>query len=185
MGIKQRAQSMYQDPDPISNSRFGVELELDGANGTDGYFMECLGINHTQDVVEFCEVTPNKWGQKADKGQVVRTKLPGNVRSGNITLRRGLIKSMVIWDWLEDVEGGKWADKRKSFTLNFYNSDSTRVVELKFERAWPTGYKLGDTSAHDSEIAIEELEIAFEGFKRIEAGGLGDKAMGAGSRFMN
>lgn len=169
---------MYRKPNPLPSSRFGVELNLDGSNSTDGYFMDCSGIHYTQDVIDFCEVTPNRWG-KADKGQVIRTKLPGNAKSGHLTLCRGLIKSMAIWDWLEVVEQGNWAQKRRNCSLYFYNNDSTRTVHLELTAAWPISYKVGDVTSNDAQIALEEIEIVFEGFKRIKAGGLVDRGAGA------
>ncbi|PZD70854.1 hypothetical protein C1752_08848 [Acaryochloris thomasi RCC1774] len=172
---------MFKKPDPLPSSRFGVELDLDGSNSTDGYFMDCSGINYTQDVIDFCEVTSNQWGN-AGKGQVVRTKLPGNAKSGHLTLRRGLIKSMAIWDWLEIVEQGNWAKKRKNCSLYFYDNNSTRTVHLELEAAWPISYKIGDVNSNDAQAALEEIEIAFEGFKRIKAGGAKDKAVGAARR---
>lgn len=160
---------MYKKPFPIPTSQFGVELNLEGSNGTDGYFMECLGINYTQNVIEFCEVTSNKWA-RADKGKVVRTKLPGNSNSGHLTLRRGLIQSMTIWNWLEVVKDGNWAAKRRNCSLAFHDCDSFTAVKIELEAAWPISYRIGDVSSHASEISIEEIEIAFEGFKRIKAG---------------
>lgn len=169
---------MFKTPTPLPASRFGVALELAGSNSTDGYFLDCSGINYAQDVIDFCEVTSNQWGN-ADKGQVVRTKLPGNAKSGHLTLRRGLIKSMAIWDWLEVVEQGNWAKKRRNCSLYFYDNDSICTVHLELEAAWPISYKIGDVTSTDAQIALEEIEIAFEGFKRIKAGGLFDMATGA------
>ena len=75
-------------PEILTNSRFYIELSLDGSQDpVDAYFTECKGFKHSQEVIEVCEVTPQRWG-KAKYGQVVRTKVPGNIKTNNITLRR-------------------------------------------------------------------------------------------------
>ncbi|MGB7413979.1 MAG: phage tail protein [Thermosynechococcaceae cyanobacterium] len=168
---------MFRKPDVLSSSAFSVTLQLEGSNSTDGYFLECQGLSHTQEVIEFCEVTPTKWAA-ASKGKVVRTKLPSNSKNGNITLRRGLIKSMAIWDWFTAIEEGNWAQKRRNCSLEFYNGQRTAHAKIELEAAWPTSYSIGDVSSGSSEITIEEIEIAFEGFKRIQAGGVTDWAEG-------
>ncbi len=51
-------------PEILTNSRFYVELKLDGSQDpVDAYFMDCKGFKRTQDVVEVCEVTPQRWGK--------------------------------------------------------------------------------------------------------------------------
>lgn len=167
--------------DLVSASNFSIELDLGNSiYSADGIFRECQGLHHSQEAIEFCEVTNSTWGTAKNKGQVVRTKLPGNAKSGNVTLRRGLFKSMAIWDWLEEVREGEWAKKRQDCTLTFRDCNSITAVRLKLIAAWPTSYRIGDVKADASEIAIEELEIAFEGFQRIKAGGAMDIAKSAG-----
>src|SRR4028118_523011 len=80
----------------LTNSRFYLELKLKGSvEPVDAYFMECQGFKRTQEVIEVCEVTPQKWGKAGTTmGRVVRTKVPGNVKSNNLILRRGMTSSI-------------------------------------------------------------------------------------------
>ncbi|MEH2141723.1 phage tail protein [Nostoc sp.] len=148
----------------LTKYSFYVELNL-GWNDSDAYFLECQGFTRTQDVIEICEVTSQKWAD-ASKGKPVITKLPGNAKSGNIILRKGLTVSKNYWDWFEEVEAGKWKDKRKNIYMAIYNQERNERARFLLNGAWPTSYKISDFDANSHEIAIEEMEIAFEEFQR-------------------
>lgn len=152
----------------LTANRFYLELSLDGSQDrVDGIFLECQGFKRTQDAIEICEVTPNKWG-RADKGLVVRTKIPGNVKSGNLVLRRGMTSSMTLWNWFGAVQAGKWATQRKNAALTIYDQAGQEQARFELMGAWPTSYKLADVNARSHEIEIEEVEIAFEEFTRTK-----------------
>jgi phage tail-like protein len=160
------AQSPGQVPEILTAHRFYLTLTLDGqSDNIDGFFLECQGFKRTQDAIEIAEVTVNK-GQ--DKSQVVRTKLPGNVKSGNITLKRGMTNSLTIWKWFEAVQEGKWAAQRKIASLSIYDQAGNEQARFDLAGAWPASYKIADVNARSSDIEIEEIEVAFEEFKRVK-----------------
>lgn len=147
---------------------FYLELKLDKSQDqVDGTFLECQGFKRTQDAIEVCEVTPQKWGA-AKNGRVIRTKLPGNVKSGNLTLRRGMTSSIALWNWFQEVQEGKWANQRKNASLTIYNQAGEEQARFELAGAWPTSYKLADVNARSTDIEIEEVEVAFEEFKRTK-----------------
>ncbi|MHC5595435.1 MAG: phage tail protein [Nostoc sp.] len=161
---------MVQSPDQLQDEiltahRFYLGLTLEGQNSTDCFFLECQGFKRTQDAIEISEVTFQK-GQS--KGQVVTTKLPGNVKSGNLTLRRGITKSMDFWNWFEKVQQGKWSEQRRLVALSIYNQGNQEVARFELAGAWPASYKIADVNARSHDIEIEEVEVAFEGFKRVK-----------------
>lgn len=155
-------------PEILTTCRFYLELKLDdSADPVDAYFMECKGFKRTQEVIEVCEVMPRKWG-KADRGEVVRTKVPGNVKTNNLVLRRGMTCSMTVWKWFEAVQAGNWAKQRKNGSLTIYDQASTMQARFEFQGAWPTSYTLTDVSASNNELEIEEMEVAIEEFRRSQ-----------------
>jgi len=155
-------------PEFLWAHHFYIELSLEGSqDNVDGIFLECAGLTCTQEVIEICEITPKKWGA-AQKGMMVRTKLPGNVNSGNLTLRRCMSNSITLWNWLAAVQEGNWATQRRNFSLNIKDSASKPQIRLEFAGAWPTSYKIGDVNARNDDIGIEEIEIAFEEFDRVK-----------------
>jgi phage tail-like protein len=162
------SQTAGQVPEILTAHRFYLGLTLDGQqDNVDGFFLECQGFKRTQDAIEIAEVTLNKWGA-SDKGQVVRTKIPGNVKSGNITLKRGMTNSLAIWKWFEAVQEGKWADQRKNASLTIYDQSGKEQARFELAGAWPASYKIADVNARSGDIEIEEIEVAYEEFKRVK-----------------
>ena len=155
-------------PEILMSCRFYLELKLDGSTDpVDAYFMDCKGFKRSQEVIEACEVTPQKWG-KATYGQVVITKVPGNVKSNNLTLRRGMTGSQTFWKWFEAVQSGKWSEQRRDGSLTVYDQAGNIQARFDFQGAWPTSYTLTDLSAAGNEVEIEEVEVAFEEFTRSQ-----------------
>lgn len=152
----------------LTAHRFYLALALDGQKDADAYFLECQGFRRTQDVIEICEVTSQSGVNQQSQGLPVRTKIPGNVKSGNITLRRGMTNSTDIWNWFEKIERGEWSKQRKLVSLSIYNQASQEVARFELAGAWATTYKIADVNARSTEIEIEEVEVAFEEFKRVK-----------------
>ena len=155
-------------PEILMSCRFYLELKLDGSTDpVDAYFMDCKGFKRSQEVIEACEVTPQKWG-KATYGQVVITKVPGNVKSNNLILRRGMTSSITVWNWFNEVEQGGWAKQRKNGDLVIYNQASEEQARFRFLGGWPTSFKISDVKAGGKDFAIEEMELAVEEFTRVK-----------------
>jgi phage tail-like protein len=155
-------------PNVLMASSFSISLQLDGSkDSVDGIFMGCDGFDFTQEVIQFREVTGNRWG-KADRGRLQMTKLPGDSVGGNLILRRGINISMSVWKWFELVQEGNWSKQRKIASLTFRENGSSRAV-FEFTEAWPTRYRVGEMKTDASDVELEEIEIAYEGFKRIQA----------------
>ncbi|MBD2247812.1 phage tail protein [Nostoc sp. FACHB-888] len=162
-------QSASRIPEVLTAHRFYLELTLEGQNDANCFFLECQGFKRTQEVIEISEVTSQTWGtQGQSKGQVVITKLPSNPKSGNLTLRRGTTNSMDFWNWFEKVEKGNWSQQRRLVALSIYNQANQEVARFELAGAWPTSYKIADVNARSHDIEIEEVEVAFEEFKRVK-----------------
>jgi phage tail-like protein len=153
----------------LAKSRFYVEITLQGSlEKIDGYFMECSGLSRSQEAIEIVEVTPQVWGSSGStKGRVIRTKLPGNVKSENITLKQGLNISMTMWKWLKAVEDGNWAQQLRDGDITVYDQSATEKARFRFNGAWPMRYKVSEFKADASEFAITEVELCVSDFLRI------------------
>lgn len=157
----------------LTNSKYYLEITLAGSNDEiDGYFMECQGFKRSQEVIAACEVVPQKWGSaNAKYGRVQRTKLPGNHKSENIILKRGLCVSDTLWRWFKAVEEGRWDKQRRDGDLTIYDQHADVKARFRFFRAFPTSYKITDLKAGSSEFELEELELAVEEFIRVQPSG--------------
>jgi phage tail-like protein len=157
---------MSEFPEILASSRFYLELHLDGSEyPVDAYFQECQGFKRTQKSIDIYEVTAQKWG-KANHGRIVQTKIPGNVESSNLILKRGITKSMTLWNWFKAVEEGDWEKQRRNGTLTIYDLKLQGMVKFEFQRAWPISYKIGDVGMSKAETEIEEIELAVESLVR-------------------
>jgi phage tail-like protein len=157
----------------LTNSKFYLEITLAGSqDGIDGYFMDCQGFKRSQEIISACEVTPQKWGsENAKVGHVLRTKLPGNSKSENIMLKRGLCISDTLWKWFQAVEEGQWGKQRRDGDLTIYDQGAQIQARFRFFRAWPVSYKISDLKAAGAEFELEELELAVESFVRVKPSG--------------
>jgi len=155
-------------PEILIASRFFLRLELqvDGfAEPVDVTFLECQKFQRTQAPIELVEVSPNQWS-KAKHGQLVTHKIPGQAKTENIVLRRGMTTSMTLWNWFSAVEAGKWKDYTAEGSLSIYNQASEEQARYDIQGAWPTRYTATDVSAKSTELEIEELELAVDGIVR-------------------
>lgn len=161
------------DFEVLTSSRFYLEIKLQDSNDLiDGYFMECKGFKRTQTAIEIAEVTAQRWGSApARRGRVMRTKLPGNVKSENLTLRYGMTISPTMWKWFQAVEQGQWAKQVRNGDLTIYNQGGDIQARFRFLGAWPVSYRIGDVEASSSEFQIEELELAIDEFLRVQPDG--------------
>ncbi len=156
-------------PEILTVARFYVELKLDGSDDrVDAVFMECGGLEVTQAVTSIVEVTPQKWGKQGKtRGRLIRRKIPGNISYTDITLRRGLTISSVMWDWLESVKEGHWDEQQRDGSLIIYNQNSDEKSRFQFARAWPNHYKISDFQVSGNAHAIETVELTVEELKRV------------------
>lgn len=154
----------------LVSSKFYLEIRLRGSDDRmDGYFMQCEGFERKQEVIEVCHVTPQKWGRMGNSaGRVIQTKIPGNSSSGNLTLKRGLTLSPVMWKWFAAVEAGNWAKQRREGDLTLYDQGAIERARFRFSGAFPVRYKISDVNVQASEFEIEELELAIDEFRRVD-----------------
>ncbi len=164
---------MTNFPEILTAARFYLELHLAGSDDrVDGVFRDCSGFRASQTVIEIAEVTPATWGKAGKaRGQIARTKIPGNLTQPNLTLRRGLTISTAFWDWLEDVAAGHWSAQRRDGSLTIYDQAATGRFRLEFSRAWPVSYEIADVSVTGADYEIETIELAVEALRRVPLAG--------------
>lgn len=148
---------------------FELSLKLKGGNDTvDAVFLECQKFQKNQKIIEIVEVAKTQWAN-AKKGQLVTTKIPSRSTVDNLVLKRGLTDSLALWQWFTDIESGKWdEDHISAGSLNVFDQGGAVKAKFDFTGAWPTRYSTSDMNAQSSEMAIEELELAVDGFTRSQ-----------------
>ncbi|TMC96438.1 MAG: phage tail protein [Chloroflexi bacterium] len=142
------------DKDPLVSAWFGVEFQ----GQLVGAFRECTGLGSENEVVEY---------KASDKGKYVIKKVAGNLKWNNITLKRGITDAMDMWKWRGLVEQGQMSEARKNGTITMYNLQGEPIAKWDFTNAWPSKLSGPSANASNNEVAIEELEITHEGYKRV------------------
>lgn len=140
--------------DPYKNFRFLVEI--DGI--TQAGFREVTIPDTVQDPIEYRE----------GNEPITARKLPGLIKYGNVILKWGITDSLDLYNWRKEVEDGKIEDARKNMAVVVLDDKADSVARWEFSQAWPVGYNAPNLNATGNEIAIETLEIAHEGMKRIQ-----------------
>jgi phage tail-like protein len=89
-------------------------------------------------------------------------KLPGLVRVGDVTLKRGIIGSLNLYDWLDQTRNGDPGAVR-NVVIQLQSEDRAAVVQTwKLLRTRVVKHVSGPFNARSTEVAIEELTLACE-----------------------
>lgn len=139
--------------DPYKSFRFLVEI--DGI--VQGGFNEVTIPESAQDPIEYRE---------GSDMPTVR-KIPGLIKYGNVVLKWGTTDSLELYAWRKEVENGQMASARKNMAVIVLDEEGNPASRWEFREAWPTKYDAPDLKATGNEIAIETLEIAHEGMRRV------------------
>lgn len=137
---------------PYGNQHFRVDLG-DGAKGVAAGFSQVVLPDISVDVMEYRSGNANQSGTQ---------KLPGRAHYDNLILRRGIIGSLNLYQWIDQVRNGD-AHARRTVTIDLLSEDLSGVVlTWRLLRAWPVKYSFGDLNAEGTDVAIEELTLAYE-----------------------
>jgi phage tail-like protein len=89
-------------------------------------------------------------------------KTPGLQKSGNITLKRGLFANdKRLIDWLNSIKLNRVT--RSTITIRLIDDRGRRAMTWTLANAWPTKIAGPNLSAAGNEVAVETLELAYEG----------------------
>lgn len=135
--------------DPVLGFNFRVEI-----NGVfEAGFNEVSGLQAEIEVQEYREGGINDFMHKF-AGPV---KFPSN-----LVLKNGITDSVKLWSWYQDVMRGKFA--RKSLDVVLLDAAGDEKRRWKFKNAYPVKWNGPGLKATSSEVALESLELAHEGF---------------------
>lgn len=91
-------------------------------------------------------------------------KMPGIKKFGNITMKKGILKSdNKFWDWLSQIKMN--TIKRIPVTISLLDEGGNPTMVWKLSNAWPTKITGTDLKSDGNEVAIETIEIAHEGLE--------------------
>jgi phage tail-like protein len=138
---------------PYAQFNFLVDLGTGQTDGPEAGFQECSGISMSVDVIEYRNGN--------DKENTPR-KLTGLTKVSDVTLKRGIIGSLGLYHWINQIRNGDQAAVR-TVTIQLQNEDHTAIVMTwKLIRARIVKHTSGPLNAQGTDVAIEELTLAYE-----------------------
>lgn len=139
-----------QRQNPYLKCNFVVELDGEVVAG----FAEATLPSMQVDLVEYRD--------GSDRTNGVR-KLPGLVKFGNLTLKRGIIGSLDLFAWIRALSQGQ--PERRDVTVTLLDEQRAPVWRWRLRNAFPVKYEGAHLNAKSSEVAVETLELAGEGLE--------------------
>jgi phage tail-like protein len=138
---------------PYAQFNFLVDLGTGKTDGPQAGFQECSEIGMSVDVIEYRNGN--------DKENSVR-KITGLNKATDVTLKRGVIGSLDLYQWLDQIRNGDQTAVR-TVSIRLLSEDHSAVVqEWKLLRARIVKHVSGPFNAKASDVAMEELVLAYE-----------------------
>lgn len=138
---------------PYVQFNFLVDLGDGVTEGPQAGFQEVSGIG--------MEVTVSEYRNGNHKENSV-WKITGMNKSTDVTLKRGVIGSLNLYQWLDQIRNGDQTAMR-TVTVQLQNEDHTAVVQTwKLLRARIIKHTSGPMNAKGTDVAMEELVLAYE-----------------------
>jgi phage tail-like protein len=138
---------------PYVQFNFLVDLGTGNTDGPEAGFQEISGIG--------MEVTVVEYRNGNDKENSVR-KITGLNKCADVTLKRGIIGSLSLYNWLNQIRNGD-QNAYRNVVIQLQNEDHTAVVqEWKLMRARIIKHTSGPLNAKGTDVAMEEMVLAYE-----------------------
>jgi phage tail-like protein len=138
---------------PYVQFNFLVDLGTGVTDGPQAGFQECSNIG--------MEVTVAEYRAGNTKENSVQ-KITGLNKATDVTLKRGVIGSLDLYSWLDDIRNGDESAKR-TVTVSLMSEDHSATVQTwRLLRACMIKYVSGPFNAKGTDVAMEELTIAYE-----------------------
>ena len=148
---------------PFTAFNFLVEVQVEGvaAKLASAAFSECDGLEMTMEPKTIREGGRNS-------GPVHMT---GPVSYGQLTLKRGMTRNVDLWRWFERVHAlGSGGLRGTAEVVMLAQDASTEQLRFRLERCVPVKLKASSLSGKDGQIAIEEMQVAYESLTLLVEG---------------
>ena len=133
---------------PIPKFRFEVKWDKNVMS-----FQEISGLDVEAQPIEY---------RHGDSPAFSMIKMPGIKKYGNVTMKRGVFSNdNKFWDWFNQIKMN--TIKRIPVTISLLDEAGKPTMVWTLANAWPTKITGTDLKADGSEVAVETIEVAYEG----------------------
>ena len=138
---------------PYVQFNFLVDLGDGVTEGPKAGFQELSGIGMEVTVAEY------RTGNHKENSVM---KITGMNKSTDVTMKRGVIGSLDLYQWLDQIRNGDQKALR-TVTVQLQSEDHTAAVQTwKLLRARIIKHTSGPFNAKGTDVALEELVLAYE-----------------------
>ena len=127
----------------LRGDRFDLELEGVSTAG----FVSCSGLESSREVLEYREGGSDRVEFFED-----------GPSTGRLVLERGLTRDAELWNWYQDA-------LPRSGAVVLLDEDGKESMRWSFHSALAVSWKGPPLDARNPEIALEKLEIVYEGLR--------------------
>lgn len=135
---------------------FHFKVEFSGfSDQVDVAFQEVTGLSvklETEDVIEGGE---NRFVHK----------LPKRMSYSEISLKRGLMSSSALTDWVQKSIEKFETIEPKDLTISLLNEDHKALKVWEVKKAIPTNWQISDLKAEDNNLMVESINLVYQYFK--------------------
>jgi len=138
---------------PYTRFNFLVDLGDGNTEGPSAGFQEVSGLGMEVTVTEY------RNGNAKENSAI---KITGLNKATDVTMKRGIIGSLNLYQWLNQVRNGDQGALR-TVTVQLQSEDHTAIVQTwKLLRARIIKHTSGPLNALGTEAAMEEMVLAYE-----------------------
>jgi phage tail-like protein len=138
---------------PYSQFNFLVDLGAGDTDSPQAGFQEVSGLG--------LEITVAEYRNGNEKDNAPR-KITGTYKVPDVTLKRGVIGSLDLYEWLNEVRDGS-QDALRTITIQLQSEDHTTVAQVwQLSNARPIKYTGPSLNGKGTDVAVEELVLACE-----------------------
>lgn len=137
---------------PYCQFNFLVDLGTGATDGPQAGFQEMSTISTEVAVTEY---------RNGNSKENSVTKITGLNKATDVTLKRGVIGALDLYAWLNDIRNGN-QNALRTVTIQLQNEEHAVAQTWKLLRARIVKYTSGPFNARGSDVAIEEIVLAYE-----------------------
>jgi phage tail-like protein len=138
---------------PYVQFNFLVDIGDGATGGPDAGFQELSNVG--------MEVTVAEYRNGNEKENSVR-KITGLNKATDVTMKRGVIGSLKLYSWLDQIRNGDQSALR-TVTIQLQDESHTQVVQTwRLLRARIIKHVSGPFNAKGTDVAMEELTLSYE-----------------------
>lgn len=143
---------------PYCNYNFTVDLKSPGTDPSTalGGFSDVSGLGTEFTIAEY---------RNGNDAEMHVRKIPGLHKTSDVTLKRGVISSKDLWQWIEATRTGS-VNEQRNVVITMNDEAGKKVQSWTLYKCVPLKYT-GPTFAGKGggDVAMEELTLASQGIK--------------------